>query len=79
MSQKRTDALTYDFPSLYFHLCRYCFMGNALESFSVKTQPVCNDIALYQLGPCTVRPTLFLNFLFHVEQTERYEIDIFFD
>ena len=30
-------------------------------------------------GPCTVRPTLFLNFLFHVEQTERYEIDIFFD
>ena len=30
-------------------------------------------------GPCMVRPTLFLNFLFHVEQTERYEIDIFFD
>ena len=30
-------------------------------------------------GPCTVRPTLFLNFLFHVEQTENYEIDIFFD
>ena len=30
-------------------------------------------------GPCTVRPTLFLNFLFHVEQTERYEIEIFFD
>ena len=24
-------------------------MGNALESFSVKTQPVCNDIVLYQL------------------------------
>ena len=49
MSQKWTDALTYDFPSLYFHLFRYCFMGNALESFSVKTQPVCNDIVLYQL------------------------------
>ena len=31
------------------------------------------------VGPCTVRPTLFLNFLLHVEQTERYEIDIFFD
>ena len=30
-------------------------------------------------GPCTVRPALFLKFLFHVEQTERYEIDIFFD
>ena len=30
-------------------------------------------------GPCTVRPTLFSNFLFHVEQTENYEIDIFFD
>ena len=30
-------------------------------------------------GPCTVRPALFLNFLFHVEQTENYEIDIFFD
>ena len=30
-------------------------------------------------GPCTVRPTLFLNFLSNVEQTERYEIDIFFD
>ena len=24
-------------------------MGKALESLSVKTQPICNDIALYQL------------------------------
>ena len=32
-----------------------------------------------ETGPCTVRPTLFLNFLFHFEQTERYEIDILFD
>ena len=35
--------------------------------------------AINRKGPCTVRPTLFFNFLFHVEQTERYEIDIFFD
>ena len=49
MSQKWTDALTYDLPSLYFHLFRYSFMGKALESLSVKTQPVCSDIALYQL------------------------------
>ena len=68
MSQKWTDALTYDFPSLYFHLFRYCFMGKALESLSVKTQIVCNDIALYQLVRRELSATplsTFLNFSVH--------------
>ena len=53
-----------------------------LDLFKLNT--LCNSDVntidnLYNQGPCTVRPTLFLIFLFHVEQTERYEIDIFFD
>ena len=41
-----------DFSSLSLPLCRYCFMGQAFQfekSLSVKTQPVYDAIALYQL------------------------------
>ena len=46
--------------------------------FSYRSK-IYNGITRVYNGPCTVRPTLFLNFLSNVEQTERYEIDIFFD
>ena len=41
-----------DFSFLSLPLCRYCFMGQAFQfdkSLSVKTQPVYDAIALYQL------------------------------
>ena len=42
-----------DFSSISLPLCRYCFMGQAFQfekSLSVKTQPVYDAMALYQLA-----------------------------
>ena len=56
-----------DFLSLSLPLCRYCFMGQAFQfekSLSVKTQPVYDAIALYQLVWRNFLGSPFLLYLF---------------
>ena len=61
-----------DFSSLSLPLCRYCFMAQAFQfekSLSVKTQPVYDVIALYQLVGRNFLgcPFLLYLFKFHVK------------
>ena len=59
-----------DFSFLSLPLCRYCFMGQAFQfekSLSVKTQPVYDAIALYQLVGRNFLGCPFLLYLFHVK------------
>ena len=56
-----------DFSFLSLPLCRYCFMGQAFQfekSLSVKTQPVYDAIALYQLVGRNFLGYPFLLYLF---------------
>ena len=66
-----------DFSSLSLPLCRYCFMGQAFQfekSLSVKTQPVYDAIALYQLVGRNFLGCPFLLYLYKFQSVQSVHV-----